>query len=127
MSDADIEKLGADQRAHIASIDVVLMSHCKAHFFHAECLTNQLGDKEWLKCAICSHKYGHETGNMPDGEMRIALNKSLLPGHEKDSAGTWSIGYSVQGGHNEKGRFSGDSRNGFLPHNAAGDEILALF
>ena len=127
MSDADIEKLGADQRAHIAAIDVVLMSNCKAHFFHAECLTNQLGEKDWLKCAICSHKYGHETGNMPDGEMRIALTKNLLPGHEKDSAGTWSIGYSVQGGQNEKGRFSGDSRAAYLPHNAAGDEILALF
>lgn len=89
MSEQDIEKLGADQRAHVAPIDVVLMGKCKAHFFHAECLTHQLADKEWLKCAICSHKYGQETGNMPDGTMRIQLSKSLLPGHEKDSGGTW--------------------------------------
>ena len=64
---------------------------------------------------------------MPDGEMRIGLSKNLLPGHEKDSAGTWEIRYSVQGGRNEKGPFSGDRRDAYLPHNAAGDEILALF
>ena len=103
MSQEEIEKIGNEQIGLIRGIDVVQMSHCKGHFFHAECLTHQLGDKAFIKCAICSHQYGKETGNMPNGTMTIYLNNSILPGHEKDSNGTWTVHYSISGGRNEKG------------------------
>ena len=74
MSQEDIDKIGNEQIGLLRGVDVVLMSHCKAHFFHAECLTHQLGDKAFIKCAICSHQYGKETGNMPNGTMTIHLN-----------------------------------------------------
>ena len=64
---------------------------------------------------------------MPNGTMTIGFNNSKLPGHENDSIGTWTIHYSVSGGSNEKGSFSGDSRQAFLPSNPVGDEVLALF
>ena len=126
-SEEEIQKLGNEQRSLMAVIDVVIMSKCKAHFFHAECLNSQLGDKQFLKCALCNYQYGHETGNQPNGTMTVQFNNNKLPGHEKDSVGTWNIHYSVQGGKNEKGSFSGDSRSAYLPSNAEGDEVLALF
>ena len=74
MTDEDIQKLGNEQLGFMKEIDVVQMSECKGHFFHAECLTMQLGDKSFIKCSICSHQYGRETGNMPNGRMTIQLN-----------------------------------------------------
>ena len=48
------------------------MSVCKGHFFHAECLTNQLGESYTLECANCKHQYGILTGNQPKGTMSIS-------------------------------------------------------
>lgn len=110
MSDDDIKKLGDEQMSYLKDIDVVLMSNCKNHFFHAECLTHQLGDKPFIKCSICSTKYGDEVGNMPNGTMTITRQNGRLPGHEKDSEGMWVIHYSISGGSNEKGSFGGDAR-----------------
>ena len=69
MSDSDVEKLDAEQKGFIKSIDVVQMSECKGHFFHAECLKNQLGDNAFLVCAFCKHFYGIVTGDQPKGVM----------------------------------------------------------
>ena len=44
MAEADVDQLEAEQKSRTKPIDVVQMSACKGHFFHAECLTNQLGD-----------------------------------------------------------------------------------
>ena len=38
MPEHEIEQLENDQKAFLKSIDVVQMSECKGHFFHAECL-----------------------------------------------------------------------------------------
>lgn len=59
--------------------------------------------------------------------MTISFSGNKLAGHENNSVGSWQIHYSVQGGSNEKGSFSGDSRSAYLPSNAEGDEVLALF
>lgn len=63
LPDDEVEKLDAKQKGFLKSIDVVQMSACKGHFFHAECLTNQLGDSLFLECANCKHHYGVLTGD----------------------------------------------------------------
>ena len=72
MPEDEVEKLDSEQRGFLKAIDVVQMSACKGHFFHAECLTNQLGDAKFLKCAFCNHQYGTLTGDQPKGTMQIS-------------------------------------------------------
>ena len=38
MDEEEIDRLDAEQAGFLRKIDVVQMSKCKGHFFHAECL-----------------------------------------------------------------------------------------
>lgn len=42
-SEREIMEKGLAQEYGIAKMDVVLMGRCKDHFYHKECLENQLG------------------------------------------------------------------------------------
>jgi hypothetical protein len=61
------------------------MSKCKGHFFHAECLKNQLGDSAFLVCAFCKQFYGILTGDQPKGTMNIRLDQMKVSGYEGNS------------------------------------------
>ena len=75
-------------------IDVVQMGNCKGHFFHAECVENQLkaNSGDYLRCSMCSAYYGCLRGKYPSGVMTIQQNAHKLAGHN-NSQGTWHIHY----------------------------------
>ena len=60
-------------KANEDDLPVVRLGNCQGmHFFHKECIENQLKSGEsnqFLKCAICNTLYGKQTGEMPPGTM----------------------------------------------------------
>lgn len=100
------------------------MSQCKSHCFHADCLQSQLGDKSYLKCAVCNFTYGQQTGSMPDGTMTVQHISANCAGH---TGGSLQICYQFAGGMTPAGtKYFGDSRTCFLPATDEGIEVLYL-
>ena len=53
-----------------------------SHKFHMSCLLNLIGEKKWAKCPICSTIFGKMTGDQPEGDMKVSINKHVnLPGY----------------------------------------------
>ena len=104
----DCDLLDADQIAAFTDPDdVVRMSQCTDHYFHRECLENQLKGQTYLKCAVCSHTYGERTGDMPSGTMTVERQPFSCEGYEK--VPTWTIVYAFPGGTTTTGkRYQGD-------------------
>lgn len=102
-----------------------MMSKCKDHIFHLECLEAQLGTKAYLDCSICMFNYGTKTGDMPPGTMSWRLQPFQCDGYKEQ---TWEIQYRFNGGFNPatKQSYGGDSRNAYLPDTAEGREVLML-
>jgi hypothetical protein len=88
-----LQEIHDKQMRQAAPIDVVIMSKCTDHCFHKECLEMQIGDKDNIRCAVCSQIYGILTGKMPPGEMRWRLtpknNGFYCDGYE--NYGVWII------------------------------------
>lgn len=76
---------------------VVMMSKCKDHVFHLECLESQLGSKDYLDCSLCTYTYGLKTGDMPPGTMSWRLQPFQCDGF---SDNTWEIQYRFNSGIN---------------------------
>jgi deltex-like protein len=36
---------------------------------------NLIGEKKWAKCPICSTIFGKMTGDQPEGDMKVSINK----------------------------------------------------
>ena len=123
-----IEEYTKKQRSGQKEIDeVVLMSKCRDHQFHAECLEAQLGDKGFLSCSICMVTYGVIMGDMPPGLMQWSLTNQTCKG-ETIGTKTWEIWYEFPDGVNPatgKSYYS-DSRVCFVPDSHEGREVLAL-
>ena len=101
--------------------NTLLLSKCKDHFFHIECLNSLIGDKNNFKCPNCSKIYGILIGDMPNGTMTISKNKNLhCSGFE--NVETIVINYNFPNGSN----YTGTSRRSFLPNTKEGREVLAL-
>jgi deltex len=87
----------------------------------------QIGDKDNLRCAVCSQIYGILTGKMPPGEMRWRLtpknNGFYCDGYE--NFGVWTIQYHFPNGKG-KNPYRGTSRTAYLPDTDEGRTVLAL-
>ncbi|XP_077992478.1 E3 ubiquitin-protein ligase TRIM56-like [Glandiceps talaboti] len=101
---------------------------CK-HTFCKECLTiaeKSLGPT----CPKCKAAFGTITGNMPPGTMTHRVENYSLPGYF--GCATIVIAYHFKSGkqgreHPNPGqRYTGASRNAYLPDNTEGREILRL-
>lgn len=99
------------------------------HMFHPQCMKDMLMSTG--KCAVCNSVVVTIRGNCPPGTMSVVTTTSQsLPGHS--NVGLISIHYSIPHGVQTKGhpqpgqRFTGTSRNAFLPDNAEGREALRL-
>jgi hypothetical protein len=102
-------------------INVILLNNCHDHFFHINCLSMLIGDKNNFKCPNCSIIYGVLIGDQPKGFMSAYIsNHTHCSGYEKD--GTIIIDYHFPSGKN----YSGTSRTAYLPNNKEGKEILGL-
>ena len=115
------------QDGQIAADYVVMMSRCKDHYFHLDCLKAQLGIKDYLECSTCMVMYGRKTGDQPPGTMTWVKESFACDGYPGDMK-TWVINYEFPSGiHPEtKKPFHGDGRVGYLPDNEEGVEVLAL-
>ena len=108
------------------------MSKCSGmHFFHKECLENQLKSNKaahFIKCAICNKIYGKQTGEMPSGTMTWkAFHWAKLPLEGfKDLKLVIEITYLFPGGYLNGVIYHGTNRRAYLPGNKEGIEILSL-
>ena len=108
-------------------IDVVKLLKCEDHFYHIECLSGYIKNKEsGFKCAVCQKIYGVIMGNMTIGTMKAYLSKQIKwAGFYNES--TIIIDYSFKSGKLYNGQYySGTSRRSYLPNNKEGRIILAL-
>lgn len=102
-------------------INVILLNNCHDHFFHINCLSMLIQNKNNFKCPNCSLIYGILIGEQPFGYMRAYIsNKTHCSGYEKN--GTIIISYDFPSGKH----YSGTSRTAYLPNNKEGKEILGL-
>ena len=102
-------------------INVILLNNCHDHFFHINCLSMLIGDKNNFKCPNCSLIYGILIGDQPKGYMSAYISEyTHCDGYEDE--GTIIIEYHFPSG---KG-YSGTSRTAYLPDNKEGKEILGL-
>jgi hypothetical protein len=100
---------------------VCMLQNCSDHFFHTECLSNMIGENNFIKCPVCSKIYGKMTGSQPPGTMSVNLMKGTkCSGFNCD---TICVNYTFPGG---KG-FTGTSRTAYLPYNQDGLKVLGLF
>ena len=107
---------------------VVKMGQCQGmHFYHKECLENQLNassSKLHVKCAICGISYGKQIGDMPPGTMQwntVQMNLGFPGCYE-----AIQINYSLHSGVKNGVRYHGTNRTALLPNNNDGQEILTL-
>lgn len=104
------------------------MNKCK-HYFHKDCI-EQWFQKGKPTCPMCGTGYGVIIGPQPPGRMTIMKGDYPCEGYK---CGTITVRWEIFSGvqtekHQNPGRaFYGDSRNGFLPDNEEGREILELF
>lgn len=102
-------------------INVVLLDKCTDHFFHIECLSLLIGDKDNFRCPNCSMIYGILIGDMPYGTMTAYISKNThCDGYKKN--GTIIINYYFPDGDT----YSGTIRECYLPDTKEGREILGL-
>ena len=101
--------------------DVILLNKCHDHFFHIDCISHLINNKDNFKCPNCSIIYGILIGDMPKGIMSAYISTML---HCKGfkNIGTIVIDYYFPSGKN----YSGTSRECYLPNNKEGKEILGL-
>lgn len=102
-------------------INVILLDKCADHFFHIECLSMLIGDKDNFKCPNCSMIYGILIGDMPYGTMTAYISKNTHCDGYK-SNGTIIIDYYFPNGNN----YTGTMRECYLPDTKEGREVLAL-
>lgn len=103
------------------TINVVLLDKCTDHFFHIECLSLLIGDKDNFRCPNCSMIYGILIGDMPYGTMTAYISKNThCDGYKKN--GTIIINYYFPDGDT----YSGTIRECYLPDTKEGREILGL-
>ena len=135
-----IRELDAEMTTGKKPVDVVLLSRCKEHFYHKQCI-EELGKREGsgprcLKCPLCNVIYGVYIGNMPEGHMDVkTFPKELKHCAGYESFGAIEITYSIPDGYQNGTRYKGTSsiihtigtrRNTFLPDCEEGREILKL-
>lgn len=90
-----------------------------SHIMHYECLKSLIGEKEWMKCPVCSTIFGKMIGDQPDGQMTWSIDNSMhCEGHE--DCGTIYITYNMSGGVRGNVNFRGIMRYGYLPDNPGG-------
>ncbi len=101
--------------------DVILLDKCHDHFFHIDCISLLINNKDNFKCPNCSIIYGILIGDMPKGSMSAYISEDLHCNGYKN-IGTIIIDYYFPSGLN----YSGTSRECYLPNNKEGKEILGL-
>ena len=106
-------------------IDTIKLVKCEDHFYHIECLSNYIQNKEGFKCAICQKQYGIIIGNMPPGKMRARINNKLQCDGYYDYD-TIVIEYNFYSGNQNGINYSGTNRICYLPNNKEGREILGM-
>lgn len=96
-----------------------------SHILHRGCFQMLKGEKQWIKCPVCSSIYGLMIGDQSPGTMHHTLH----PGMHCDGfpdVGTIVISYSMSSGKRGDVQFSGTHRTAYLPDTAEGREVLAL-
>lgn len=75
-----------------------------------------VGDKEWIKCPVCSTIFGKMIGDQPPGEMHWNIDRHTqcdgYPG-----CGTINISYQMHAGKRGNINFPGTYRHAYLPDN----------
>jgi len=109
--------------------DVMKLDRCDGHYFHLACIENYVKSQPssgFIKCPMCCFIYGVFKGDMPDGEMRWSVESSIhCAGYGK--CGTIVISYQFPNGKTPDGRrYSGTSRQAYLPNNPEGNEVFEL-
>jgi len=124
LSDKEIDELDTKMIKGEISIDVVMLSKCKKHFYHKDCVEPMAKDTASVKCAICGVIYGTLYGDMPAGVMEIRHIPVPCEGYEKYRS--IEIIYTIPSGSKDGKRHSGTQRIAYLPDNEEGKEILEL-
>ncbi len=140
LSPDEVNKLNEEMITGKKEIPVVLLSKCQNHFYHKECIEKMAessqGSNGSLKCPVCSTIYGVLFGDMPNGHMYV----KVIPGEVMRCVGynncdTLVISYSIFDGVRDGIKFNGTilpkikvgtMREGYLPNNAEGHEVLRL-
>lgn len=78
------------------NLNVILLDKCTDHFFHIECISMLVKNKESFKCPVCSKIYGILYGDMPDGTMKAFITENRHCSGYKD-VGTIVIDYFFPG------------------------------
>lgn len=100
----EIKLINEKQIERKEPIDVVVMSRCTDHCYHKECIQNQQGTADCIRCAVCAQIYGVYTGKMPKGTMKWnLLPAGHMPLDTYEKLGTWIIDYSFPNGTQENG------------------------
>lgn len=99
--------------------NALLLEKCSDHFFHVECINNLIGDKNYIKCPVCSKIYGILEGDMPYGTFNAYKSPQRCAGYNCDSI---IIQYNFPNGTG----YTGTNRTAYLPNNREGREVLAM-
>ena len=74
------------------------------------------GDKDWIKCPVCSTIFGEMIGDQPPGSMTWTVDQhSHCDGYE--DVGTITINYNMHSGKRGNVHFHGTHRTAYLPDN----------
>jgi deltex-like protein len=74
------------------------------------------GEKDWIKCPVCSTIFGVMIGDQPPGTMTWTVYKDMHCDGYPD-VGTIYITYSMHAGKRGAIVFPGTGRNAYLPDN----------
>jgi len=85
-----------------------------------------MGQKDSIRCAVCSKIYGILMGDMPAGKMTWTYSQSSIPAYP--GFGMWTIDYRFPHGVSKTTNipYKGTSRTAYLPDTPEGREVLAL-
>jgi hypothetical protein len=100
--------------------NVIMLDKCTDHFFHLDCMSDMIGDNEFIKCPVCNKIYGILKGTQPPGTMYAYVDSKIKCAGFKE--GSIMITYHFDGG---KG-YSGTTRQAYLPDNKEGRKTLGL-
>lgn len=110
---------------------VVCIKKCR-HRFHKKCILDMF-QLNHTNCPNCREPVGIEQrGHGPSGSMSISMNPNMFcKGYENDSNGTIVLRYTIASGiqlpfmENPGTRYSGATREAYLPDNEAGRKLLS--
>ena len=100
----------------VRETDQDIISLSCSHLLHKHCFYQLKGDKDWIRCPVCSSIFGEMIGDQSPGTMTSGVTP-FIHCQGFDDVGTITINYNMSSGKRGDVKFQGTHRTAYLPDN----------